>query len=800
MAFLQVENLSFTYPNQAHPTLDGLSFSVERGQFVLLCGSSGSGKSTLLRQLKSALRPHGNLSGQLLLDAAPLDALSQRAQSESIGLVLQSPENQVVTDTVWRELAFGLERLGYDSHTIRLRVAEMAGFFGITHLFERKLATLSGGQLQILNLAAAMTLSPALLLLDEPTAMLDPLAATDFLTMLRRINQELGTTIFLSEHRLEELFPLADKVIFLENGRLFCQGLPEEVGRTLLEQNHPMAQALPAATQLWGKCGRQGACPLTVQEGQRWLESFTQNQPLQPLLPLRQQPKQTTVLTGEKLWFGYEADQPLLKGLSIQLKQGELLALLGANGAGKSTLLKLLTGLEKSHRGGVCTDAQLGLLPQAPQALFLKKTLREDLADSLRLAPFGSNSPEDALAQVIGLCHLGGLLERHPFDLSAGEQQRAALAKLLLWNPQVLLLDEPTKGLDAQFKAELAEIFSALQRQGVSILMASHDVEFCARYASRCALLFDGTLVSEGAPSNFFPQNRFYTTAASRIARRYLPELVTLDELLYVCGAESLPPEAVSVQPPLSAPVTPVVSTLLPASEPSSLRSSSLSPSHFAALIVLFLVPLTVLTGRFLLNDNYYFAISMLIVLELLLPPFLLFEERRPQARELAVLAVLCALGVAGRAITPFFPQFKPVAALSILAGVGLGPASGFLVGAVSMLLSNMLLVQGPWTPWQMFAMGFVGFLGGFLFHKRKKMWLLPIYGFVATLGLYGTIMNLFSALSWHRTLTPGVALAYMGAGLPADLTHGLSTALLLLFLGPAMGEIFKRIREKYGI
>ena len=800
MAFLQVNDLSFTYPNQTKPALDGLTFSVERGQFVLLCGSSGSGKSTLLRQLKPTLRPHGAQSGQLLFDAAPLDTLSLRTQTERIALVLQSPENQVVTDTVWRELAFGLERLGCEADTIRLRVAEMAGFFGITHWLERETSTLSGGQLQILNLAAVMTLSPALLLLDEPTAMLDPVAATDFLTLLRRINQELGITIFLSEHRLEELLPLADHVIFLEGARLLCQGSPAQVGHTLLAQNHPLAQALPAAMQLWSACDGQGDCPLTVRGGQRWLDHFAQTHPLSPPPAEPHPPKRAAVLTAEKLYFGYELRQPLLKNLSIELEQGELFALLGANGAGKSTLLKLLAGLDKPQRGSVRTTAKLGLLPQSPQTLFLKKTLGEDLTDSLRLAPPDEKTPQDLLAQAIALCRLDGLLERHPFDLSAGEQQRAALAKLLLWSPQVLLLDEPTKGLDAVFKAELAAILAALQRQGVSILMASHDVEFCARCADRCALLFDGALVSQGTPRSFFPQNRFYTTAANRIAWAHLPELVTLDELLCACGAEPAPPNAPPIQPPRPAPEPPSAPPLSPATPPTAVRRRSLSRSHFAALIVLLLVPLTVLAGRFLLDDNYYFAISMLIVLELLLPFFLLFEGRRPQARELAVHAVLCALGVAGRAITPFFSQFKPVAALSILAGVGLGPASGFLVGAVSMLLSNMLLVQGPWTPWQMFAMGLVGFLGGLLFQNRKNKWLLPVYGFVATFALYGTIMNLFSALSWHRTLTPSLVLAYMAAGLPADLTHGLSTALLLLFLAPAMSEILKRIRDKYGM
>ena len=797
MAFLQVNGLTLTYPNQSSPALSEVSFSVKQGEFVLLCGGSGSGKSTLLRQLKPALSPHGTRSGELIFDGSPLGELSLRKQSEGIGLVLQSPDSQAVTDKVWRELAFGPERLGWDESTIRLRVAEMAGFFGITHWLERELSTLSGGQLQILNLAAAMTLEPKLLLLDEPTAMLDPVAATNFLILLRRINRELDTTIILSEHRLEEVFPLADQVIFLENGRILCQGSTELVGQTLLAQSHPMTAALPAVMRLWNGLDRQGACPLTLRDGQQMLNEFTQSHPLQPLSPEPELPQRAAILTADKLWFGYEQGAPFLKGLSVEIKCGELFALLGANGAGKSTLLKLLAGLEKPQRGNLCTEAKIGLLPQEVQALFLKPTLAEDLADSLRFAPQGEVSPREALAQVVALCRLEKLLERHPFDLSAGEQQRAALAKLLLWRPQVLLLDEPTKGLDVRFKTELAEIFAALQGQGVAIVMASHDVEFCAQYADRCALLFDGTLVSQGTPRSFFPKNRFYTTAANRIARKHLPALLTVDELLCACGAVVSPSKTADESPPV--PSSPALPTASPSPKAvAKKRLSSTGRSRFAAAVLLLLVPLTVLIGRFLLDDNYYFTVSMLIILELLFPFFLLFEGRRPQARELAVLAVLCALGVAGRALTPFFPQFKPVAALSILAGVGLGAESGFLVGAVSMLLSNMLLTQGPWTPWQMVAMGLVGFLGGLLFRKGKSRWLLAAYGFVAAFGLYGVIMNLFTALSWHRVLTPAVFLACMASGFPADLTHGISTALLLFFLAPAMEGIFRRIREKY--
>lgn len=549
-----IQDLCFSYPEQSGAILRDMSLTVRRGEFLVLCGPSGCGKSTLLRQLKTVLAPHGRRSGTILFEGRLLDSIDQRQQAERIGFVQQSPDNQIVTDKVWHELAFGLESLGYETPVIRQRVAEMAAFFGIESWFYKNVTELSGGQKQLLNLASVMAMQPSVLILDEPTSQLDPIAASDFLATLGRINRELGTTILLTEHRMEDAFPLSTRVAVMEEGRLLCSGTPAEVGAALRESGHGMFLAMPTAMQVWAAVEQEGLCPVTVREGREWLTDYGAKHPLHPMPPepCRVYPE-GSVLEASELWFKYEKDSPdVVRGLSLTLKKGEFYALLGGNGAGKSTSLKLLAGLLKPYRGTVNYRGMIGVLAQNPQTLFVKKTVREDLAEIL-----GHKKAEQAerIAHVVALCRLEGLLDRHPYDLSGGEQQRAALAKVLLLDPDILLMDEPTKGLDAEFKQVLAEILQALLRRGVTILMVSHDIGFCARYAHRCALFFDGGTVSEGTPRAFFSGNSFYTTSANRIARELAPEAITPEDVIAMCGGKLPPvPELPDDIPPMPEP------------------------------------------------------------------------------------------------------------------------------------------------------------------------------------------------------------------------------------------------------
>ena len=874
-----IHDLTFFYPGQAVPALDRLNLTVRSGEFWVLCGPSGCGKSTLLRQLKTVLAPHGHRLGEIRFEGVPLDELDQREQAARIGFVLQSPENQLVTDKVWHELAFGLESLGYDTPTIRRRVAEMASFFGIQTWFYKNVAELSGGQKQLLNLASVMAMQPSVLILDEPTSQLDPIAAADFLATLGKINRELGTTILLTEHRLEEAFPLAGRVAVLDRGRLLCTGTPSQVGAALKDAGHAMFQAMPAPMRIWAAVGDSSPCPVTVREGRDWLGRFAAAHPL-GALPEEQRhayPPEAAI-TARDLWFKYEKDLPdVVKGLSLTVRRGEFLALLGGNGTGKTTSLKLLSGLLQPCRGELETVGRLGVLPQNPQALFVKKTVREDLFELLKGRPLSRAAQEEQVARAVTLCRLEELLDRHPYDLSGGEQQRAALAKILLLEPDVLLLDEPTKGLDAGFKQTLAEILQRLLRRGVAVLMVSHDIEFCARYAHRCALFFDGTIVTEGPPRAFFSGNSFYTTAANRMARARLPGAVTAEEVIAACGGALPPePELPEASPPLPPPgvhsaddrpgplpwwrrliaaVSAAAALLLlcnavGAADLTALigaaGASSAGITHLkldalllaallvftlavsrrapppvvpiqvsrerrrlpkrtvaAAVMILLLVPVTLFVGLFYLDNKKYYFISLLILLECMAPFFLLFEGRKPQARELVVIAVLCAVAVAGRAALFMLPQCKPVMALTILAGVAFGGEAGFLVGAMTMLLSNLLFAQGPWTPYQMFAMGIIGFLAGLLFRRgllRRSRVSLAVFGALAAIVVYGGIMNPVSALLWSQALNGAVLLTYYLSGFPMDLIQAIATFLFLWFAAEPMLEKLERIKVKYGL
>ena len=878
METFEIRGLSFAYPEQRCDTLHDLSFTVPQGQFVTLCGPSGCGKSTLLRQLKTVLAPTGDRRGTILFEGVPLDEVGQREQSERIGFVQQSPENQIVTDKVWHELAFGLESLGYDTPAIRSRVAEMASFFGIQNWFYKNVTELSGGQKQLLNLASIMAMQPSVLILDEPTSQLDPIAASDFLATVGKVNRELGTTVILTEHRLEDAFPLSDRVLVMDKGRLIADGTPTEAGQLLRGSGHGMFLAMPTAMRVWASVADDAPCPVTVRDGRSWLEDYATRHALKTL-PEERVPTHFDEIAVEleDIWFKYEKDLPdVVKGVTMEVRKGEFLALLGGNGTGKTTTLSIVGGLRTPYRGEARLHGRVGTLPQNPQTLFVKKTVREDLFEIFQGMKLDKAIQENRVARAVQLCRLEELLDRHPYDLSGGEQQRAALAKVLLLEPEILLLDEPTKGLDAEFKQVFAVILKTLQRRGVTVFMVSHDVEFCALYADRCALFFDGNIVSEGRPRQFFSGNSFYTTSANRMARGLLPEAVTPQDLMAACGG-TLPPEP---ELPEDAPPLPEPSEDSAAAKPkrlplwrillaavsgltaivlfvytlshqdlsalineSGLTAAALNDLPFylllvlcllicafslsrrapqpvrlqppkekrklskrtisAAVSILLLIPLTIFVGVYYLGGRKYYFIALLILVETMLPFFLIFEGRKPQARELTVIAVLCAIGVVGRAAFFMLPAFKPVLALVIIAGVAFGGETGFLVGAMTMVASNVLFGQGPWTPWQMCSAGIIGFLAGVLFRKgllRRSRVSLCIYGAIATIVIYGGIMNPAAALIYTNTLNWKLLLTYYVSGIPVDLIHATATVLFLWLAAEPMLEKLDRIKVKYGL
>lgn len=873
------QNVSFSYPEQEKAALRSLSFTVSDGDFLILCGPSGCGKSTLLRHLKSCLTPHGRLTGEILYQGTPLADIDQQTQSQEIGFVLQSPENQVVTDKVWHELAFGLESLGYDTATIRRRVAEIAAFFGIENWFYKDVSELSGGQKQLLSLASIMAMQPKVLVLDEPTAQLDPIAASDFLALLGKINRELGTTIILTEHRLEEAFPFATRIIVMEKGEIICDDEPAKVGLHLKDRDSGMFLAMPTAMRVWAALETKLSCPMTVRDGSEFLSERAKEMPFLPLKEaIAPAYEDEAVLDVDDIWFRYEKELPdVVKGFSLKLKKGEFYALLGGNGTGKSTTLKAISGLNEPYRGTVRMNGKLAHLPQNPQTLFVKRTIREDLYEVFRGKKIPKEEQDERVAWAVSICGLTDFLDRHPYDISGGEQQRSALAKVLLTAPDILLLDEPTKGFDAEFKVTFAGILKKLLDQGVTILMVSHDVTFCAEYVHRCGLFFDGSIVAEGTPRAFFSGNSFYTTAANRMARHLLPEAVTVSDIITCCGgivsAETQQETTIQAMPkptersvnfkptPLPlwrkglAAVSAVIalmiffyatsitdlSQFITASGLTSMAENQLllcamllvdllvfilaigrrsvpnieiqTPlqkrklsirTRVATIMILLCIPLTIFAGIVYLNDHHYNIVAMAVLLECMLPFVLVFEGRKPKARELVTIAVLCAIAVASRSAFFMLPQFKPVLALTIIVGVAFGGETGFLVGAMTMLVSNVLFSQGPWTPWQMFSMGIIGFLAGVLFRKgllRRNRGSLAVFGALSAVLIYGGIMN-FAAASMYNSasLNWAMLMAYYVSGFPVDLVHACATVIVILLVAEPMLEKLDRIKVKYSL
>ncbi|MFQ7256640.1 ABC transporter ATP-binding protein [Intestinibacter bartlettii] len=560
MEILRVDGLKFSYPNQLKKALNNINFSIDEGDFVLICGESGCGKSTLLRHLKPELSPHGQVSGDIYYYSQKINDYSSKQLASEIGYVLQNPDSQIVTDKVWHELAFGLENMGLDTQSIRLRVAEMASFFGIQGWFRKNVNDLSGGQKQLLNLASIMAMQPKILILDEPTSQLDPIAAKDFIDTLVRINKELSTTIIMTEHNLEDIYSVCDKVIVMEDGKVICNDTNYKVADILSgDKNHKMFKSLPTPSKIYNQLNGylEGASksPLTVKDCRQWL-----NDSMDELTITKLDDTETEINIDEKdreiaielkdVYFQYnKISEPTIRDLSFKVYKGEIYSILGGNGTGKSTTLSLVARQRKPQRGKIFInniemkkynnkslyENNLALLPQNPQSLFVFETVREDLEEVLILQNKDREYIDKEVKRVSKLLDIEHLLEHHPYDLSGGELQRAGMAKVMLLNPKIILLDEPTKGLDAYCKEEIGKMLMKLRDMGVTIVVVSHDIEFSARYSDRCAMFFDGSIVSEGTPKEFFLGNNFYTTVSNRIARNIFEDTLIHEDVVSLC-------------------------------------------------------------------------------------------------------------------------------------------------------------------------------------------------------------------------------------------------------------------------
>lgn len=800
MEIFKTENLTFSYPTSQKNVLENVNLSIKKGEFVCLCGKSGSGKTTLLKLLKPTLSPFGNFLGEISFCENDIKSIPQKEEATKIGFVMQDVENQLVTDKVWHELAFGLESLGIKTPEIRKRVAEMASFFGIDDWFHKRVDELSGGQKQILNLASVMVLNPEVLILDEPTAQLDPIASGEFLQTLEKINKEFATTIIISEHRLEDVFPISERVLVMDNGKIVADGSPRAIGKFLKETDNPMFYALPTPMQVYGNLTDDDDYPVTIKDGRAWLECFTKDHIPYVDKESNEENNSLPYVVAKNVWFRYEKNSPdILKGIDLTINRGEIFSVVGGNGNGKTTLLSIISGINKPYRGKVTVDGQelgkiqnlythiLGVVPQNPKTLFTQNTVLKEL--------FDISDSQEKIDYFANLCKIDELYSSHPYDLSGGEQQRLALCKVLLKEPEILLLDEPTKGFDAEFKEIFAQILKSLKDSQKTIIMVSHDIEFCARVSDRCSMIFDGVATVTATPKELFSSNSFYTTSANKMARGYIDDVLLAEDIVSAFGVTIKKPKTdnktnKNYPPEKKAP---------PTQPKKSFNKNSLISMFFLLLTV----PLTVFFGHKFLGDRKYYFVSLLVILETIISFLVSFERKKPSAKELVIISVLCALTVCGRLVFAHIPQFKPVLALIIISGVCFGAETGFLVGAMSAFVSNFFFGQGPWTPYQMFVMGIIGFLAGAIFNKKMpniKKLPLSIFGFLSAVLVYGVLMNSASFLMAQGIFSIGAWIAFCSAGLPLDIVLGVATALFLWLAEKPMIEKLERIKKKYGI
>lgn len=925
---VNIADLEFSYPNASRPSVNGISLSLEKGSFTCICGPSGCGKTTLLRNLKPSITPHGMRRGRIEIFGKHVESFEGRPgeEAQTIGYVLQNPENQIVTDKVWHELAFGLENLGLPTETIRLRIAEIASFFGIQSWFDKDVSELSGGQKQLLNLAAVMVMQPEILILDEPTSQLDPIAAVDFLDAVKKINNDIGTTVIITEHRLDNVVSMSDRLIVMDSGKILVNDEPYNAVFRLAEINHPMFLAMPNPAQAYRSAlgflkGEKSLIrdvnhlesarnaessiddvariqkhrmPLNVREGRQWLDCVMNGIPVRYARMEKEKAYDTSKikLSTTDLWFRYEKNgRDIIKGLTLKVYDGEILAIIGGNGTGKTTLLSVLAGMRRAYRGKYKINGnRTALLPQNPQSLFVCDTVKEELLEAFEGTSIQKSEQNIKIQEIAEFLEINTLMDKHPYDISGGEQQRVALGKVLLLEPDLLLMDEPTKGLDNLLKMKFGELLKRLASNGRTLIFVSHDIEFCSRFANRCIMFFDGGISGEGTPRKLFSGNNFYTTAANRMARSYFVDGILPEDIgwlvaqnIKMAEADSNPDGGSKIEADSRAENGPKIDSgsgkdesldegdvpintetggyedipigekssnneNLPIGQKSSnyevvpieqkneryedtqikqksddrlevarevgapkgghLKEIKRNRSLVLTLLTALVMGATIFAGSMLGGDRVYYVISVLVAIYSLVPFFVGFERRKPQLRELVVIAVLIALGVIGRQAFFMLPQMKPVLAISIIAGASLGPGAGFLVGAMIAFVSNFFFGQGPWTPWQMMALGLGGMFAGLIFQKWNRRERKPsrlhkitacVFGLLSGY-FYGLVVDLWTLFGYTEKPSLSAYLIVKSTAVWFDTVLAISTFVFLWVLYAPMIKKLNRIKLKYGM
>ncbi|MBE5937063.1 MAG: ATP-binding cassette domain-containing protein [Lachnospiraceae bacterium] len=860
----EIKDLSFAYIDSCVNALTDINLNIPSGSFVVLCGPSGCGKTTLLRHLKPVMFPRGKREGVILYSGTDIMSVEDRVQAQDIGYVFQNPDAGIATQKVWTELAFGLESLGLDNQVIRQRVADTASYFGMQDIFEKNNDELSGGEKQLVNLASVLVMNPSVLVLDEPVSQLDPISSARFIELLGRINRENGITVVISAHRIEELLSISTHMVVMKEGKITNCYDKNKYSAMVSECKEELKEALPAATKMYIAMKNNGVvnridakedteefCPFSVAEGRTWLRSKDMKGIVNSLESFSKdtesERENNPVIEVKSLYYSYpKSEHGIIKNAELSIMKGEVYGMLGANGSGKSTFLSLLSGIIRPTHGKVIISKgnRLCLLPQNPELLFEKDKVKDDI-DLTKKTTDNAKAWDNLREQVISLCDIEKLLNLNPYNLSGGEKQRVALAKVIMSDADILLLDEPSKGMDAAHKSTLIRIIKWLSGIGKTILIVSHDIDFVADCAERVGLLFDGNITASGAVRKFMLNNNYYTTDVVKMTRGIADGCVTVADVTCetsgnktsdvssnitsdaLSNTTSEAPSNItsdtSSNKTSEAPsnITNNTSSNTTSEAPSNITNDTSSnttsdalgdttseaPSNITNntssntvkfwLIYALIMPVTIWFGMEILQDRKYYFIALLIILESMIPFYAGFEKKRYSARVIVVTAVLCATAVSSRVAFYMLPGIKPMAAIIIISGVVLGKELGFMAGSLAMLISNIFFGQGAWTPWQMFAMGLVGMIAGLLFHKRRfqvNKYILAGTGALLVFILYGGIVNLNTLLTVRDAISvEAIATTYL-AGLPFDILHSIVTAALLLAISKGMIKKIGRI------
>lgn len=548
---IEFKNFSFFYPDATLPSLDCINVKISEGEFLVITGPSGGGKSTFLRSI-NGLVPNfygGKISGEVIVCERNASKTPTNEMSELVGMVFQDPENQLISNRVEREIAFGMENLCFPETLMKKRIEEALDAVNISRLRNRITSELSGGQKQKVAIASALALHPSILLLDEPTSELDPRSAEEALNVIEKINDELGLTILLVEHRLERVIHHVDRMLLIDNGKILYDGSPRTIKSADIEN---WKVGLPPVTRLslHFKDRLINGLPLTVKEARLSLKDVLSN-PGKNVTWERKSSSGKVCFSMENVYFSYDGEKDVLRNISLNIYEGDMIALMGKNASGKTTLVKLMNGLVKQRKGKVLLFGKkifdysiddliqkVGIVFQDPNLHLFNDTVEEEVAFVLRNLGLEQNVIENKVADILKRFKIYEYRNSYPHDLSGGQRQRVALASVLVSEPEILILDEPTRGMDYYLKQEL---ISYLREKTKTVIMVTHDVETAAEFADRIVLLSEGNIISDGNKRDVLSKALLFSPQINRLVQPYakygIPDdTLTVEEILEVVG------------------------------------------------------------------------------------------------------------------------------------------------------------------------------------------------------------------------------------------------------------------------